>query len=197
MRNPPTRTYVDNTNAVLYFKNILPEPMLQEYIDEACRVERPTVKSNLRRELCYSTDGTSYRYSGVTNKTVVYPKHVMDILPKLLEAVGDTKYTKLSHGVDIAYSDEFERGGSVSEHSDNEGNWGLVMVFSLGQSRWFRVKNEETGRRHNFLIEHNSLLCMHGDTFQKRFVHGLAKLHKDEERVGVRLSLNLRFESDT
>lgn len=199
----PGLVKLDNVNSVSLTTNVLPDAMLRTYIEEACKVERYTGDTAYgpkpRREVCYTIDGQAYRYSTVNHKTVKYPQHVLDVIPKLMETAKldfeGTKYTRLSNGIDIVYSKEFVRGGSVSEHADKEGDWGLVLVFSLGQSRWFRVKNVQTGQRYNFLIPHNSLLCMHGETFQKLYVHGVDKLH-ETERVGVRLSLNVRFEPE-
>lgn len=200
----PGKFHLDKDNHVSLTLDILGDASLRSYIEEACKVERFTGDTAYgpkpRREVCYTTDGKAYRYSTVDHKTTKYPPHVLAVVERLAAAAKldfpESKYTQLSNGIDIAYSDEFKRGGSVSEHADKEGDWGLVLVFSLGQSRWFRIRNVETGQRYNFLIPHNSLLAMHGETFQAKYLHSVDKLN-EQERVGVRLSLNVRFEPAT
>jgi alkylated DNA repair dioxygenase AlkB len=121
---------------------------------------------------------------------------VLNIVPAILEAVEssfpDNKYKELSNGVDILYSNEFVRGGSMGAHSDDEMHWGLVVIFSLGQTRWLRVRKKSNGAFFNVEMRHNSLIAMHGCSFQQLYTHQVDKLYKEEE-VQCRLSLNLRF----
>jgi alkylated DNA repair dioxygenase AlkB len=138
------------------------------------------------------------KYSRVIHASTAYPPHVTAVLPIFLQAVESRlpseapRFRRLSYGVDIIYCAEFERGGSIGAHSDNELPWGLVVVFSLGQSRWFRVKHKASNAWFNVEVPHNSVLAMHGADFQPAFTHQIDKL-ADDEPVGVRLSLNFRF----
>jgi alkylated DNA repair dioxygenase AlkB len=101
-------------------------------------------------------------------------------------------YTELSSGVDIVYSSKFPRGGSIGCHSDDEMNWGMVIVLSLGQTRYFRVRRKSDGDWVNVKLGHNSLTVMYGPTFQELYTHQVDKL-KEGEPVGIRMSMNARF----
>jgi alkylated DNA repair dioxygenase AlkB len=78
-------------------------------------------------------------------------------------------------------------------HSDNENeDWGLVLILSFGQERWLRIRSKKTGQWYNVKAGPNTLIAMYGSTFQEAYTHQVDKLSEDEE-VGVRLSLNVRF----
>jgi hypothetical protein len=102
-------------------------------------------------------------------------------------------YTRVSHAVDILYDASFARGGSIGRHKDDEqADWGLVLVYTLGQSRWLRVRHERSGAWHNVEASDNSLIAMLGPRFQTDFTHQVDTLAEKEE-VGARLSINVRF----
>lgn len=97
--------------------------------------------------------------------------------------------------VDICYDNSFERGGSISAHRDDEQEWGMVYIYSLGQTRYLRVRETSAGhngRWINIKLTHNSLAVMYGSTFQKSYTHQIDKLSSGEF-VGTRLSLNVRY----
>lgn len=191
---------VDNDNSLIFKANVLNESELRSYLLHAVNVDRRSGKSGFgvkpRREVCYTIDGNPYRYSNVNHHTIKYPQHVLDIVPVLQKVVTDhfpaTPYTQLSNGVDIIYSDEFPRGGSISVHADDEDDWGLVIILSLGQTRWLRVRRKSDKQWLNVQMTHNSAVAMYGPTFQKLYTHQVDKLAQDE-KVGTRMSLNLRF----
>ena len=150
-----------------------------------------------RREVCYSTNGDAYVYSGRAQPTTLFPRHVQTLVPVILRAVEklvpDNRFTKLDHGIDISYDDRVPRGGSNGAHRDDENaEWGLVAIVSLGQTRWLRVRSDTTKQFTNVELRHNSLVCMHGKSFQQRFTHQVDKLAKNEP-VGVRQCVNIRF----
>jgi alkylated DNA repair dioxygenase AlkB len=192
----------EQNNSLLVTHNVLDDAQLDAFILQAPTVTRCTGPSAFghqkpRREVCYTPSGELYRYSRKSHATVRYPAHVLAIVPLLLAAakrlVPDNQFARLSNGVDIVYSSEFPRGGSVSAHRDDENAaWGLVLILSLGQSRWLRVKRDADGSWFNVLLRHNSLVAMHGASFQRQFTHQVDKLGA-RETVGIRLSLNLRF----
>jgi len=212
-KRPPFRNqYVINTsgvfsldderNSLVIQHNVLPKEYYENYLYHAVTTERKSGRSGFgqkpRSEVCYTTNGEPYKYSNLNHFTRQYPQHVLDIEPVLLDAVKKyipgNKYVHLSNGVDIMYSEAFNRGGSISAHSDNEDEWGLVIIFSLGQTRYLRVRRISDKTWYNVEMPHNSLIAMHGATFQKLYTHQVDKLGK-EERIGVRLSLNLRYKS--
>lgn len=176
-----------------------------DYTEAASHVKRDTGRSGYgqmkpRRELCYRApdDAGAYVYSGVAHHTVAYTAHVLALVPEFrarVEALlpAPNAFRRLSHGIDIVYSREFSRGGSIAAHSDSEhDDWGLVLIFSLGQTRWLRVRHRATQRWINVEMPHNSLVAMHGAAFQRDFTHQVDKLGKNDA-VYARLSLNLRF----
>jgi alkylated DNA repair dioxygenase AlkB len=193
---------LDSQNCLVLIKKVLPEEVSDAYSLHAERVERfqgPSAFGQLkpRKEVCYTLDGKPYVYSGVSHLTLPYPEHVKNIVPELLnklrEFVPDNSFNELSNGVDIVYSNEFVRGGSISAHSDDEKRWGLVLIYSLGQTRWLRVRRKSPPKTwYNVEMTHNSLVAMHGHTFQKEYTHQVDKLSIGES-VGTRYSLNLRF----
>lgn len=191
---------LDKDNCIILQNKALSSE-LSEYIKGASKVRRKSGKSAYgstkpRKEVCYTTDGEPYSYSKISHYTVKYPEHVKKIVPSLLDIVSkyfpDNPYVELSNAVDILYSPEFKRGGSISAHSDDEDDWGLVIVFSLGQTRWLRVQRKSDEERFNVEMQHNSVVMMYGETFQKLYIHQVDKL-SSTEKVGARLSLNIRF----
>ena len=193
---------LDDDNSVILVHDFLEAIALQQYLDCATKVERFVGVSVFnspkpRREVCYTIDGRPYRYSGITHTTRTYPEHVLQLIPSMLEAVQrqlpESPYRRLSNAVDILYGPEFIRGGSVGAHSDDEDDWGLVVIFSLGQTRWLRVRRLSDKKSWiNVEMRHNSILAMHGSTFQRRYTHQVDKLSR-RDSVHPRLSLNVRF----
>lgn len=193
---------LDEKNKIIIKYNVLDEDDLKQYIKESIKVKRESSFSGYsmkpRFEVCYTLSGEEFKYSGNKHLTTKYPSHVLKVIPifkdKIREMIEskDLKYEKLSISIDILYSPEIERGGSISPHSDDEMEWGLVIIFSLGQTRWLRIRNKETKKYINVEMKHNSIVCMYGETFQKKYTHQVDKLKKDDN-VKTRLSLNIRF----
>lgn len=120
--------------------------------------------------------GEAYTYSGKQHPTSAYPPHVLAIVPTLLASlqpfIKENIYTKLSHGIDILYSENDLKGGSNGAHSDDEMHWGLVIILSFGQTRWLRVRKKGKGNTFiNVEMSDNSVCIMHGDTFQTVYQH--------------------------
>ena len=199
----------DDENTLVVLLDFLEPDRLQKYLEKASKVQRVQGKGlynhmTPRYEVAYTTDGRPYNYGNKTRHTIEYPKHVRKLVKRMLRKIQKTfkaagtsnAYTELSTGVDIEYGNDLALGGSIGAHSDDEMDWGMVAVFSLGQTRYFRVRAKETrkGTRkwYNIPLKHNSLVVMHGKTFQKKYTHQVDKL-KPKDSVGTRLSLNVRF----
>jgi hypothetical protein len=197
---------MDEENSIVLLHDVLSPSEIKKYLTEASKVPRQSGRSGFglkpRKEICYTPSGQPYVYSKISHRTIRYPLHVMEVLaiiePQVDEAITLTEtspsneYVELSSGVDIVYDSSFPRGGSIAAHSDDEDNWGLVVIFSLGQTRYLRVRSLETKQWCNIEMPHNSVVVMHGPSFQKRYTHQVDKLHKDEP-VYTRLSLNVRY----
>lgn len=217
----PGVTDLQNGASVIVMHNIMSDTEIQKYLESAVNITRLPGKSGYgkdktRLEMCYSAPGDPpFRYSGRIHPTIPYPEHVSELsktlLTKIKEFIPDNVYTKTSYGVDIMYSDEFKLDGGIRAHSDidhsnkdrsnkdrsnkDHSDWGLVMIFMLGQSRWMRIRHKITKDWTNVLMTHNSVIAMYGKDFQQDYTHQIDKLNK-KEPVGIRLSLNFRFLPD-
>lgn len=202
-------TRLDDENIVIAVQNALSEEEIERYIEQASKVDRPRGmfygKPKPRKEVCYTVSGSPLRYSGLQHHTMKYPDHVMELIPLFLDMTGAELTTflgsdeelyldsyELSHGIDIVYSREYPGSGSIGAHSDDELNWPLIIVYSMGQTRYFRIRNKETREFINFEIPHNSMIAMYGDTFQQLYTHQIDRLKSDEPHYD-RHSLNVRF----
>jgi hypothetical protein len=196
-----TNVLDNNGNAVVALYDFLSPNQRDEFAKNSLCVERKTGRSGFgmkpRAEVCYTVDGSSYNYSNVNHYTTKFPQHVLELVPVFLQGLQSllptqNPYTELSNSVDIMYSADFERGGSISPHADDELPWGLVLIYSLGQTRWLRLREAATGKFTNIELRDNSLIAMYGSSFQKLYTHQVDKLHENDT-VGTRLSVNIRF----
>lgn len=192
---------LDKENCVILKDGVFSKKDLQKYLASASTIKRESGRSAYgstkpRKEVCYTVDGKPYKYSRVSHYTVKYPPHVSKIIPQLLavikQYVPENPYQVLDTAVDILYSPAFKNGGSISAHADDEDDWGLVIVLSLGQTRWFRVRRKSDGEWYNVRMKHNSVIAMYGSTFQELYTHQVDKLSNSDD-IGTRLSLNIRF----
>lgn len=182
--------------------DVLNGDVLRDYTSATALVERRSGIAAFghrtpRAEVAYTRDGKPYTYSGVRRYTTAFPDHVLRVLPLFMSSVdryiADNLYRRHDTAVDICYAHTQVRGGSIGRHKDDENaDWGLVVVYSLGQTRWLRVRRDTDGRFYNVALRHNSLVAMHGAAFQRNYTHQVDKLHADEG-VGTRFSLNVRY----
>lgn len=199
----------DNPAEILIIPDILDAKARADYLTEALKVDRPSGKTAYgyakpRKELFYSPSGDTYHYSGKKHRTTVYPEHVSKAIVQIMKAIDDrlseddeivfTNY-KVSVSGDIKYDSDMPLGGSCGAHSDDEMKWPLIIIYSLGQSRWIRFRNKATGKYTNIEMADNSVVIMFGQWFQADYTHQVDKLTPGEE-VGTRLSLNIRYEYD-
>lgn len=200
-----TTRRLDDENFLLKLNNVLEKDTLTTYLREALLVERRAGHSAYgaepRKKVCYSVDGGSFNYSRVRHETLVYPAHVKAVLPEFVEKIEaallkegvENEYRVLSHGIDILYDESFKLGGSIGAHSDDElKDWGLILIFSLGQTRYLRVRRLSDKKFYHISLSHNSLVVMYGASFQKCYTHQIDKLNA-KDTVGKRLSLNVRY----
>lgn len=194
---------------VLIVNDFLEEDELNEYMDKSCTVNRMRGCTAFgaqkpRYEVSYTIDGEPNQYSGIKHYTVQYPDHVLQ-LAKKIQAVIEEEYgsVQLSTGIDIHYCNTIRGSGSIAKHSDDEMDWCAVAVYSLGQTRYLRVRRKDgSSGYYNIRLQHNSLVIMldpkdsKPGQFQKNYTHQIDKLTntaKNPQPLGHRLSLNLRF----
>jgi len=197
---------LSNNCYVGVIQNVLPINNRDNYLKKSMQVSREQSIGAFnslkpRFEVCYTIDGEPYKYSGKKHYTTIFPDHVSKLIPTLLNKFQQllsekniiNNYIQTSNAVDILYCDKIPLGGSIAAHKDDEhSDWGLVLIYSLGQTRWIRVRSDETKQFYNVRMDDNSLVAMYGKDFQKLFTHQVDKLNKNEE-IGTRLSLNIRF----
>jgi hypothetical protein len=194
-----------NGNTLIRLENVLNDQQQKDYLKAAALVERQSGRSGFgqkpRLEICYSPSGQAYTYSRIKHNTTTYPQHVTDLIDiahaqinQLLQNTGLPRcpYIHYTSGVDILYDATFPRGGSISRHKDDEEDWGMVIVYSLGQTRYLRVRRDSDAAWFNVEASSNSLIAMYGDNFQRDYTHQVDKLPASAQ-VGARLSLNVRF----
>lgn len=195
--------------SVVIVNDFLDDDSLSEYIDQSCtanRIRDSTVfgAQKPRYEVSYTVDGNVNQYSGRKHHTTKYPDHVLKLTEKI-QSVVEEHYgpIQLSTGIDIHYPRILSGGGSISKHSDDEMDWCAVAIYSLGQTRYLRVRRKDgSGSYHNIKLVHNSLVimldskeCIPGQ-FQRLYTHQVDKLTstvRNPQDIGDRLSLNVRF----
>lgn len=192
-------------NSVLIIPEVLSKSERDTYLRQALQVKRYQGKAGFghlkpRREVCYTPDGKPYVYSRKKHETIKYPKHVLKLLDHLRKRANaymikqgeEPIKGKLSTAVDIIYDASYERGGSIGAHSDDEEDWDSVWIYSLGQTRYLRVRRKSDKAWYNIELSSNSLVCMLGASFQELYTHQVDKL-PIKDKVGTRLSLNVRY----
>lgn len=199
------RHQLDKTNSILLIDRALPRKTIPKYVRKSSRIERYSPMCNTpggkkpipREQVCYreAGDGKSYVYSGTKHETTEFPDFVKiciaHFIAKINTYIPDNKYVIPDTATDLIYSDKQERGGSIGAHKDDENpNWGMVFIFSLGQTRYLRIR-KEGGAYINVKLQHNTLAVMHGKTFQQIYTHQIDKLPATVE-VKTRHSLNVR-----
>lgn len=196
-------TKLDDDNTLIFIKSALSEEAVKTYIDAAVAVRRVQGTSAFnsvkpRYEVFYTPTGVSYRYSRTEHATYTYPEHVTEAIHAIEDAITAMEEESMPHfgeldtTGDILYDATLKCGGRCGEHSDDERAWPIVVIFSLGQTRYLRLREIGGKREFNVEMSHNSVVVMAGDTFQKRYTHRVDFLAKTEP-VGARLSLNVRY----
>lgn len=87
-----------------------------------------------------------FRYSGHENPTTTYPAISELIRVYYHSNFADNVFQKVFASLDILLSNESGGGGKTGAHGDSEQPWGLVLIFSLGQTRWLRIRRKEDKR---------------------------------------------------
>ena len=194
----------DAGSSIIHVPNFLTvEQRARAWDVEVPRVQGPASFGHLkpRREVCYSTDGKPYVYSGRAQPTIPYPPHVLDMVPGIVavirEHAPDLPCTRLDHGVDIAYGADLPGGGSIGQHADDENpNWGAVAVVSMGQRRWMRFRRKcDDGPNCDLChlpLDDRSLVIMSGVNFQKWYSYRPSSYPRSDGRSTFVLSARHR-----
>jgi len=123
-----------------------------------------------RKVASYGDLGIHYRYSGVQKKSNGWNQELGN-LKKRIQA-------KIHQNVNYALLNLYEDGNdSISWHADNEADIvenSTIASISLGATREFKLKANQTGKITSVNLEHGSLLLMKGKT-QKQYKHCVPK----------------------
>lgn len=123
----------------------------------------------------------SYRYSGITNVAVPWTETLLEIKQRIEAVQGDYNYCLLNR---------YRNGAdSMGWHADDEPEMGPVIgSLSLGATRKFRIRHNETRETQTFLAGHGTLIIM-GGTMQNFWQH---EVPKTKQLVGERINLTFR-----
>lgn len=164
--------------------HFLPPELAEHYflqLRDRCRWEqRPGIFGHMQPRLIasYGDEGVSYRYSGADHPATPWNETLLEIKRRIEAVMGRYNYCLLNR----------YRSGSDSMgwHADNEPEMGDVIgSLSLGATRKFRIRHNETRETKTFLLSHGTLLIMAG-TMQQFWQHEVpkTKLHV-EERINL------------
>jgi alkylated DNA repair dioxygenase AlkB len=129
----------------------------------------------------YGDPGISYKYSGVVNVAQPWTETLLEIREQIEAVAGDYNYCLLNR----------YRSGSDSMgwHADDEPEMGPVIgSLSLGATRKFRIRHNETRETRTFPVGHGTLIIMAG-TMQNYWQH---EVPKTKRPVGERINLTFR-----
>lgn len=129
----------------------------------------------------YGDDGITYKYSGVENVALPWTSLLSEIRERIEAVQGDYNFCLMNRyrsGTD-----------SMGWHADNEPEMGNVIgSLSLGATRRFRIRHNQTRETQTFEVGHGTLIIMAG-TMQDYWQHEVPKTKK---KVGERINLTFR-----
>lgn len=162
-------------NQLQYLPNWLNDQQAWEVFD-LLRSELPWSQGELnmfgrkvktpRLECFLSDPELEYTYSGQTMKGVDWPACLQPILQRLRREIQPSLNACLAN---------YYRNGEdkVGWHADDEPELGddpLIASLSLGASRTFQLRHNQTQDKHSMMLEHGSLLVMK-DHLQRDWKH--------------------------
>ncbi len=173
---------------LLYEEAFLPSDLADRYFvdlrDHCAWEQKPGVFGHMQPRLTasYGDDGVTYYYSGTVNTALPWTPTLLEIKQKIEAVQGQYNYCLLNR----------YRSGqdSVGMHADDEPEMGNVIgSLSLGATRTFRIKHNNTKETMSFSVGHGTLIIMAG-TMQQFWKH---EVPKTKENVGERINLTFRW----
>jgi 2OG-Fe(II) oxygenase superfamily len=172
---------------LLYDDAFLPPDLADRYfvtLRDHCAWEQKSARfGHLQPRLTasYGDEGLTYYYSGTENKALPWTATLREIKEKIEAVQGEYNYCLLNR----------YRSGrdSVGLHADDEPGMGSVIgSLSLGATRTFRIRHNQSKETRAFLVGHGTLIIMAG-TMQQFWKH---EVPKTTENVGERINLTFR-----
>jgi len=172
---------------LLYDEKFLPSELADRYFselrDQIAWEQKPGIFGHMQPRLIasYGEPGIVYRYSGRDNVALPWTETLVEIKEKIESVQGCYNYCLLNryrHGQD-----------SMGMHADNEPEMGNVIgSLSLGATRTFRIKHNNTKETKSFQVGNGTLIIMAG-TMQQFWKH---EVPKTKEPVCERINLTFR-----
>jgi hypothetical protein len=172
---------------LLYDDAFLPSDVADRYFvtlrDHCVWEQKPARFGHLQPRLTasYGDEGLTYYYSGTENKALPWTATLREIKKKIEAVQGEYNYCLLNR----------YRSGrdSVGLHADDEPGMGNVIgSLSLGATRTFRIRHNQSKETRVFLVGNGTLIIMAG-TMQQFWKH---EVPKTPENVGERINLTFR-----
>ena len=179
---------------IIYFPNFLNTQNTDSYF-EIFKNTIPWQQDNIkvfgnvyaqpRLTALFGNNGKPYSYSNITMQPHQFTKELLEI-KKHIETKTELAFTTCLLNL---YRDGKDSNGW---HADNEKELGknpVIASITLGQERFFHLKHRTRKElKHKLLLEHGSLLLMHGETQH----HWLHQIPKTVKRIGERINLTFR-----
>lgn len=172
----------------LYFDDsFLPRELADRYFsdlrDNCIWEQKPGIFGHMQPRLTssYGDAGVTYRYSGTVNIALPWTQTLLEIKEKVEAVQGRYNYCLLNR----------YRSGedSMGMHADNEPEMGdAIGSLSLGATRNFRIRHNNTKETLSFPVGHGTLIIM-GGTMQQFWKH---EIPKTKQPVDERINLTYR-----
>ena len=172
---------------LLYDAAFLPPDLASRYFvelrDQCVWEQKPGVFGHMQPRLTasYGEEGVTYRYSGTENVAMPWTVTMLEIKARIEAVQGEYNYCLLNR----------YRSGSDSMgwHADDEPEMGNVIgSLSLGATRKFRIRHNNTKEIKTFDVSNGTLIIMAGK-MQQFWKHDVPKT---KENIGERINMTFR-----
>lgn len=172
---------------LIHAESFLPSELADRYLtrlrDECAWEQKPALFGHMQPRLTasYGDKGVTYRYSGTAHVALPWTAILLEIKNRIESIHGRYNYCLLNR----------YRSGqdSMGLHADDEPELGNVIgSLSLGATRTFRIRHNNSKETISFQLGHGSLLIMAG-TMQQFWKH---EVPKTKRPVGERINLTYR-----
>jgi len=133
----------------------------------------------------YGNNDKPYSYSNITMQPQKFSKE-LTVIKRKIENLVDTEFTTCLLNL---YRDGKDSNGWHSDDEKELGQNPVIASISLGQERYFHLRNKkDKDLKHKMILKHGSLLLMQGET-QHHWQHQIPKTAKP---ISERINLTFR-----
>lgn len=170
---------VDNS----FLSEELADIYFQKLMEQCAWEQKPGIFGHMQPRLIasYGDPGVHYRYSNVVNIALPWLAVLLEIKKRIETVMGTYNYCLVNR---------YRSGAdSMGWHADDEPEMGeIIGSLSLGATRKFRIRHNETRETMSFPVGHGTLIIMAG-TMQQHWQH---EIPKTKQKVGERINLTFR-----